>query len=506
MAASRSSTPSAPPPALIHLDRVNVTLGRNQVLRDITWQLHAGTSWAIAGANGAGKSTFLRLLRGDLWPDPDNGGERWYGFDGGQHSNPAQFKERIAFVSPEQQERYWRQEWNLIAGEVVESGFWQSDYVPHAERKEARRATLEWAEQLRLTHLLRRDVQTLSQGELRRILIARALVSKPAILLLDEATQGLDVPSREQLLELLERVASRGTTLVYTTHRAEERVSPQTRVLQLYEGRIAPPAGRSASAKSTRPTRRAAAPSPTPHPGAPLPRPHSTSEAATLITLRGVDVYLDRRRVLQGLEWSIREGEHWAVLGPNGAGKSTLLKTVIGDIHPALGGVVDRFEGEVITTLWDVRERVGYLSADYQSAYESDQPVRKVIASGFFASVGLLRRTTPSQNARVAELLEQFELDGLADRPLETLSYGQRRRTLLARAVVHRPKLLALDEPFDGLDAASREAWGRTLGTLASSGMHLLMVTHHEEDLPPCFSRVLWLEDGRIRRVETRGG
>ena len=497
---------------LVSIKSVTVSFEGQPVLKDLSWELYAQTCWVISGANGAGKSTLLKLLRGDVWPDPVGGGQRRYCFNEVIQDTPAQLKERIALVSPEQQERYWRQEWNLTAYEVIASGLKQSDYsairLSRKDKEEVTRA----AEILSVGHLLNRDVQRVSQGELRRVLIARSLVSKPVCLLLDEVTQGLDVDARMNLLETLESISKSETSIVYTTHRTNERFSRFTRKLKLHAGRIVDDRDKCDTTNHGTP-RPSFCRSRVDHDQNPIlvnvasskcsPESTNCDPAETLISLRGVDVFLDRRRVLQDLNWRMRSKEHWAVLGKNGSGKTTFLKTVIGDIHPAFGGTVDRFEGEAITTLWDVRERVGYLSADFQAAYESESKVGDVIASGFFGSVGVVGRLKPSQKERVQALIKICNLKDVCSRRFDTLSYGLRRRVLLARAVVHVPRLLALDEPFDGLDPESRELWCDALQSFARSGIQILMITHHVEDLPSFFTHALWFEDGRIAAEKT---
>ncbi len=513
-----------------------MTLGGSPVLSDISWTLKQGDLWTVAGANGAGKSTFLKLLKGDIWPDPVDGGRRRYNFDGEPREAPADFKEHIAWVAPEQQDRYWRQEWDLSSRDVIESGFFQTDYLGQRLTAEQRRAALSAAETIGVAHLWRRNVQTLSQGELRRVLIARALVSKPRLLLLDEVTHGLDEASRCSLLRVLVGVVMEGASVVFTTHRSDDRIPGRGRCLWLKDGKMVDAdagtgmggcdergltkkrssAGGSSGKAVGRGTLSEPGNAPSPddfsarmdglaRPAKPLrsaavrespPRP--AAPAAPLILLRGVNVYLSRKRVVRDVSWTVRRGEQWAVLGVNGSGKSTLIKTIVGDLHPAWGGVVSRFQTETLSTLWDVRARVGYLAADFQSAYEWDRTAREVVASGLFASVGLMDRLTDRQQALVEGVLLEFHLEALADRVFDQLSYGQRRRILLARAVVHSPQLLALDEPFDGLDASARKEWIGTLGLLAERDTTLLLVTHHEEDVPLWFTHTLRMRGGRV--------
>ena len=209
----------------------------------------------------------------------------------------------------------------------------------------------------------------------------------------------------------------------------------------------------------------------------PLPAPF-------LFRLRGVSVYLDRRPVLENLSWEMRAGEHWAITGPNGCGKSTFLKLLLGELHPALGGVIHRFGQTRRHTLWEIRARAGYVGPDLQTAYRDTLTAREVVASGWFASIGLLDNVTRAQWRRVDEVLAQLSLDGLAREQFLHLSYGQRRRVLLARALVHRPQVLLLDEPLDGLDAESLAFMRAHLACLGNTGTALIVVTHRPEDLP----------------------
>src|SRR5437870_2908760 len=114
---------------LIQLENVNVALDGRTILRGLTWNLWPGQNWAILGANGSGKSSFLRLVRGELWPAPDGAGRRLYAFDGRPQACAVGIKERMALVSPELQERYWRQESKLTGGQVVQSGVFGGDHV-----------------------------------------------------------------------------------------------------------------------------------------------------------------------------------------------------------------------------------------------------------------------------------------------------------------------------------------------------------------------------------------
>ena len=435
----------------------------------------------MLGVNGSGKSTFLKLVRGEVWPEPGRG-SRIYRL-GGEQRTAVGIKEQMPLVSPEAQDRYLQIEWTHRVLEVIYSGFAGTDYLFRKPVAAQRARASQLIRLLGVERLLSRNVQELSTGELRRVLIARALASRPKVLLLDEVCDGLDAPARRTLLRALENVARSGTQLLFTTHRDEELIPSITHVLRLQEGRMS-------FQGPTRPVRK------TVRTRAKHMTPQPKGGNGVLIRLEGANVYLNRTRVLSSITWQMRDGENWAVLGGNGAGKSTFLRLVCGDIHPAAGSRVQRFEFTPRNSLWELRKRIGFVSPALQAAYREDLNAREVVASGFFASVGLLDRVTRSQWRRVDELLAAFGMSRLAC--AGSMSYGQFRKVLLLRALVHHPVLVVCDEPFDGLDVAAKRSFAEALDHVASNGTRLLTVTHHFDDLPAATTHGLVLENGRI--------
>ncbi|HXG49082.1 MAG TPA: ATP-binding cassette domain-containing protein [Methylomirabilota bacterium] len=505
---------------LIQLHEVTVELGGRPVLHRLNWELRPGEHWAVIGGNGAGKSTFLRLVRGELWPAPDGIGRRLYALDGPPQITAVGVADRIALVSPELQDRYRQRDWRLTVAQVIASGLSASDYPARRLSAAQHRRVGGVARQLGLESLLPRNVQELSTGELRRVLIARALIGDPMVMVCDEICDGLDAGGRKALLAALDRLAGTRTQLLFTTHRPDELGRALTHAMVLDSGRIVAQGPRAALARRfLNPPSRARSPARGAVPLGDLPLacdrmagrqptaagPGRAEKSGTiLIRAERASVYLEGRPVLRRIDWQWRAGEHWAVLGPNGAGKSTFLKLIAGDLHPAVGGRVVRFDLTPRDTLWELRRRVGCISPEFQSAYRERLTAEQVVMSGFFASVGLLHRPARWQRERARELLASFGLAHLAERNALDLSYGEFRRVLLARALVHEPAVLICDEPFDGLDAAARTAMRERLEQLAAQGTGLLMVTHHLPDLPVCINRELHLRAGRIHAIRRR--
>lgn len=484
-------------PPLIQLENVDVALGGTTVLHDLTWRLQPGEHWAILGGNGSGKSTLLKLLRGELAPAPGCRGRRVYAFEGDVQITAVGIKEKIALVSPELQGRYLQQEWLLTGLQVIHSGFLGGDYIYQRPTPAQRERATEIVGRLGVEALLHRNVQQLSTGELRKILIARALAGSPRVLVCDEVCDGLDATARADLLRTLDRVAGRGTQLLYTTHRAEELIPAITHRLVLERGRILEAGPFSRQVDSLNGVARRAPAVNIPGAGRSRRLPRGT-QRDTLIRVQGASVYLGDKPVLRDIDLEIRRGEHWAVVGGNGSGKTTLLKLIVGDLHPAWGGRVQRFAFTPKNTLWEVKKKIGYLSPELQANYRESITGADVIASGFFSSIGLMQTVSRAQRRRVTELVELLQLGELAARNALQMSYGEVRRLLLARALVHEPELLVCDEPFDGLDAGARSRMAATLEQVARGGTNLLMVTHHAADLPACTTHVAELRTGAM--------
>ena len=222
--------------------------------------------------------------------------------------------------------------------------------------------------------------------------------------------------------------------------------------------------------------------------------------ATPYLELEHVEAWLGGRPVFDNLSLRLNLGEHTVVLGPNGSGKSSLIRLLCRELYPVVKpGSTLRIFGSETVRLSDLRCRIGVLSTDLEARCHPSLKPMDLLLSAFVGAVGLGRhhQVTALQRQRAAELMQQLQLESLAERRFGELSDGQRRRVLLARALVHGPEVLVLDEPTNGLDLRSRFSLLACLRALARSGTTLLLVTHQIETIVPEIERAVLLQQGQ---------
>jgi iron complex transport system ATP-binding protein len=219
-----------------------------------------------------------------------------------------------------------------------------------------------------------------------------------------------------------------------------------------------------------------------------------------VVRMSGVGVRRGRNELLAGLDWTVELDERWVVLGPNGAGKTTLLRLAAAELHPSTGTVDLLGERMGKVSIFELRPRIGFTSAALAGRVPGDELVRDVVVSAGYAVVGRWREAYDTLDIdRALELLGAFGIKHLAERTFGTLSEGERKRALIARALMTDPEMLLLDEPAAGLDLGSREDLVAQLSALAMDpdAPALVLVTHHVEEIPPGFTHALLLREGR---------
>ena len=221
-----------------------------------------------------------------------------------------------------------------------------------------------------------------------------------------------------------------------------------------------------------------------------------------LLEFQNVFVQRGQLLALQGLSLTVASGEHIAILGPNGSGKSTLIKTITRECYPLLRPETTmRILGQDSWNIFDLRTHLGIVSNDLMAQCTREITGLELVLSGFFGSIGIWPNHTiePAMMPAAQAAMERLEATHLADRWLDELSSGEARRLLIARALIHNPATLLLDEPTTSLDLPTLREVRTRLRGLAQDNIGLLLVTHHLDDIIPEIDRVVLLRDGKVQ-------
>lgn len=489
----------------VQFPKTGLVFGSKRLFPGLRFTWNRGEHWGILGPNGCGKSVLTQLLAGNLFR-PEI--EVEYGFEGPNHSDP---ERAIATVSLERQatllaemDAYVQMRWNASEEEATPTlSAWLSqdaveDRAPY-ERTERPAASVRafarrseaLVKEMKIGHLLDRHLASLSNGETRRSLLARALLADPRVLLFDAPYIGLDADSRAILSNAIDREIDGGkASVLVATVRREELPPGLTHLLELdAEGRVVScgPArsARGAVNHHAERTQPPAGNGPTVfRQKGPAPDPR----ARPLVEMRDVSVAYGDHVVFGHLDWSIRTGERWLLTGPNGCGKTTLLAFIIGDHPQAYANDVRLFGRRRGTgeSIWDIKKKLGWVSPELHACTDRLLPVLNVVLSGFQDTPFYTDVRTKSRIAKAREALAAVGLSGHEEEAFGALSGGAQRLVLLARAIVKKPPLLVLDEPCQNLDAKNRRRFVDLVDRLCAErpGMTLLYVTHLSDTEP----------------------
>jgi molybdate transport system ATP-binding protein len=465
------------------LHAVSVRRGDKWVLRDLNLAFEPGERWALIGDNGAGKTQLLKLLAGDVWPTPTGRERRTYRI-GRRPVDLIEAKTRMVYLGAELQDKYSRYGWDLVLHDLIATGLHHSDLLLAPISVLQHRKIHAMLRACGLERLAQRRFSTLSYGQKRLALLARGLVQAPDWLLLDEFYNGLDTQFRERIDRVLEAARGAGRSWIVAAHRAGDVPRGTRGLIEMSAGRVVSVHARGLDALA----RLSAPPKSRPAPRRALRRAAARVRRAAaqppLIRIDAAALYVDYRPVIQGLNWELRAGEHWAISGANGAGKTSFLKLLYGDLTPALGGRIERAGYPAGTPIAAWKRQVGYVSPELQTDYAIEVSVADLVASGRHASIGLNETPSAQDRLHARRWLKFFRLSSLARRRPRELSYGQLRRALFARAMAAQPRILLLDEPLTGLDPRQRAAVRGLLERLMRRRVTLVIAVHHAEDLP----------------------
>jgi molybdate transport system ATP-binding protein len=440
-------------------------------LEKITLQIKEEEHWVFLGSNGSGKTLLGKLIFEET--------ERFCGY--------------VSFEKEKDILDYEREHDETDILNYPDPGRSASDFILQSVNNSSLLASL--AEQFHFSELLGRGLKYLSSGEMRKVIIAEALMSDPRVLILDEPYDGLDVQSREDLSSLLKQLSHQGIQIILLLNRFREipsfishigylqnrkliltgesheiLQSDELKRLHYFHGEI----------PETLPTS--------------LITDKSLYSGEILVMMKNIKVAYGDKVVLNNLNWQLRRGEHWKILGPNGVGKSTMLSLISGDNPQAYANDLTLFgmkrgSGE---TVWDIKKHIGFVSSSFQTSYRVKTSVLMTVISGFYDSIGVYSNYSDMEKKKALEWLELIRLDHKSKSPLHSLSFGEQRMVLIIRAMVKHPPLLILDEPCQGLDEINRHMILKLIDIIAYQGdTTLLFVSHHSDDRLESINREL---------------
>ncbi|MEO5682088.1 MAG: ATP-binding cassette domain-containing protein [Chitinophagaceae bacterium] len=471
---------------LVNLTDISVNAGGHPVLTNINCTIYQQEQWAIIGHSGSGKTTLAHVFTGQVFY---RGALDWH--------LPPDSNTHIELVEQQHHFKnlrntssfYYQQRFN--ASDAADSHT-VADVLKELTDTEG------WIYLLQLDNLLQKPVLQLSNGENKRLQLAKALLAHPAILILDNPFIGLDTEGRNTLHLVLDRICAKGIHLILITSPAE---LPDciTHVAVLEKGQLI-----SAKEKSTWLQQL-----PEKKPVHTLDtallkqlQPAPANDFAVAVQMEDVNIQYGEKTVLQHVNWLVKKGECWNLSGPNGAGKSTLLSLITADNPQAYANKIILFDkkrgsGE---SIWDIKKKIGFVSPELHVFFEQTATCFEVIASGLFDTIGLFRRLSAAQEEKVLLWMRLMGLTPFHDKRIFQLSTSQQRMALLARALVKNPPLLILDEPTQGLDEEQTAGFKNLVNEIcANFGTTLIYVSHYTSDLPVCINQFMRLQNGIVQ-------
>ncbi|KAI8142822.1 P-loop containing nucleoside triphosphate hydrolase protein [Fennellomyces sp. T-0311] len=349
-------------------------------------------------------------------------------------------------------------------------------------------------EKLDIAHLMPLSFVKLSNGQTRRARIARALLRKPTMIILDEPLMGLDVQHRARLLQTLGDI---DTPVVLVLRPQDEFPSWATDVVALkdlaveWEGK---PSEYLAKREKIREQDRKDR-----EEYQQMIQRQEKQDRPSVVELKGVNVIYSGNKILDDISWTVRQGEKWALLGPNGSGKTTLLSFLTGDHPQAYANELYLFGRRRGTgeSIWEIKQRVGLVSPEIHLYFNQSMTGLEAAGTGFF-DVVVPRSLSDEQVKTVKEMFKDFNMESFLDRRLRDMSSGEQRLVLLIRSLVKMPELIIWDEPFQGLDDGMIKKINKWLEDHMRPDQSLIVVTHHEEELPRAITKRFKLGPGGV--------
>ncbi len=465
----------------------------------LTLSLFEGEHIAIVGDNGSGKTKLVDMITGKhpLFPDQVT-------YDFGENASKL-VSDNIKYITFRDSygsydgSYYLQQRWNQqeIDEETPTVGKQLEDAYNYQEDTPERRQFQQHIYKMFcMEHLLDKYIILLSSGEMRKFQLAKMLLANPRILIMDNPFIGLDEETRHQLEDLLRSLSAEGRLqIILVVTKRSDIPDFITHVWEMSdelfiqktprEEYLSKPCHETSLEQEKK--------------DAIITLPHKNNEYNTekVAVMNDVSIGYGKRTILNKVNWTVLNGEHWALSGKNGAGKSTLLSLVCADNPQSYACDITLFDrkrgsGE---SIWEIKKHIGYVSPEMHRAYNKDIECIKIVASGLNDSVGLYVKPSEKDFDACHFWMKIFGVDHLEHRTFLKISSGEQRLVLLARAFVKDPELLILDEPLHGLDENNGKKVKDIIDAFCQrKNKTLIMVSHYKEEYPECISKEITLK------------
>ena len=495
--------------AIITINNCRIDSPRSTVIPKINLQMNENERWLVIGPNGGGKADFFNALSGEtgLHFVPNTQGT----LEVPLFSNI--FADSSEIVSLEKAARLIQEERENDESDYLEGGvdIGRTGRVFIAQAvKDRTLENLENREEIKLTgiqKILDRGLKYMSTGEIRRTLLARALISGKKLLLLSDPFAGLDAESRKIIFDFIENIHS--PYIILGMERWNEIPSSITNVVEFTDKAISFCGSRADYEKllKERASKAEAKRGEEKNEFSSLYKETSSqtiveeTEEKLLVQMNNVNVSWSENHVLKNLNWTVEKGQHWLIRGPNGSGKTTLLELITGDNMQVYCNDVKLFgikrgSGE---SVWDIKKHLGIVSYRLHVEYRmlGGTSLENVIISGFRDSIGLYEAAKDTELALAKKWLTLGGFEGREKQTFGSLSYGEQRAILILRSAVKCPDLLILDEPCHGLDENYRTKILHLMELIGEGGTTtMLHVTHDPTEKLNCEHNILELRPG----------
>ena len=473
----------------INIKEVKIMLGGKLMLDNINLTMGQDEQWAITGPSGSGKTTLAKAIAGKIFhrgtihfetlKDPKIQPKMLLIEQ--QH----QFKNRSNV-----QQFYYQQRFNSADAENTLTVAEQFDNTDPKGNEH-------WINFFNLGPILDKPLIQLSNGENKRLQLAKAMTASPSLLILDNPFVGLDQAGRSTLREALNKIVLAGTKIIVFAAK-EDLPSCITHVAIIKEGKII-----FAGQKNDQPIMDESSGI-----DANIPSPLALKkryENAGLtfmhaVEMRNVNIAYNGTKILDKFNWEVKKGERWCVTGPNGAGKSTLLSLISADNPQAYANDIFLFDRKRGTgeSIWDIKKNIGYVSPELHLFFDMGITCQEAVASGLFDTIGLFRKPSPMETSIVLEWMEILGISAIKEKRLNQLSLGEQRLVMLTRALVKSPPLLIFDEPCQGLDSQQTAGFKNMVDLICgSTSTTMIYVSHYSQDIPSCITHHLQLKGGK---------